>query len=286
MIEPEFDNYMGDDYATIQPPPPPSIQYTNPLMLPVPPPNEISNNKCSEEKKGCPGGKIKNLPLVDESQMPKVKRGRRRRFVVDPKEEIKAIKEKRTKGNSTANKRKNSNPRGNRNSGEDSECNGSEASDDDDDDNDDDYDDKDTGDCNDVGNDIEMTVEGNNPGNAKKNVRESIKKKRNREAAQQFRLRQKIYIKGLEEKLKQGEATQRNLADEIKRSEEINNELKTQISESQNFLMTLVPLIRWNYESMFSVDSQDMNIEQQQYGFPMSAFEGGDANNTEESINK
>lgn len=288
MIEPEFSGYLGDEPVTLHPPPPPPppplMQYSNPVMFTLNPPNDISENNYVEKNEVI-DGKVKNLPLIDESQLPKVKRGRRRRFVVDPNEEIKAIKEKKTKGNNVSNKKK-SRTKGTKNSNEDSGGDSSESSSDEDY-----YDNKDSEDMNETINEMEMTVIGN--GNEKKNVRENIKKKRNREAAQQFRLRQKIYIKGLEEKLKQGEATQKNLAEEIKKSEQLNNELKIQIAESQNFMLSLVPLIRWNYESVFSVDSQSMELDpqqqqqqQQQYGFHMSAYEGTDMCGNEEKENK
>lgn len=299
MIESEFNGYFGDDCVTLQPfqsqqsqtllpqqqqqplqsqaPSLPSIQYPNSVVFPIASPSDVPENVPVEP--AC--GKVKNLPLIDESQLPKVKRGRRRRFVVDPKEEIKAIKEKQTRENSASNKRR-CKAKNDRSPTENSEGNSSESSSDEDY-----YDNKDPEDDNETGNEMDLT-----PGSScvKKNARESIKKKRNREAAQQFRLRQKIYIKGLEEKLKQGEATQKDLAEEIKKSEQINNELKMQIAESQNFLTSLIPLIRWNYESMFSVNSQGFDFgqqqqQQQQSCYPMAVYEGADMSDIKEGEN-
>lgn len=294
MIESEFNGYFGDDCPTLQPfqpqqsqalppqqqqqqqpplppqQPLPSIQYSNSVSFPIASPCETSAEPA--------GGKVKNLPLVDESQLPKVRRGRRRRFVVDPKEEIKAIKEKQTRENNASNKRQ-CKAKNSRNANENGEGNSSESSDEDY------YDSKDADDDTETGNEMDLTPKSN--GGVKKNARESIKKKRNREAAQQFRLRQKIYIKGLEEKLKQGEAIQKDLAEEIKKSEQINSELKMQIAESQNFLTSLIPLIRWNYESMFSVNSPGFDFgQQQQCCYPMAVYEGADMNDIGEDKNE
>lgn len=271
-MEPEVGACFEDDYISFHPPPPLPCLNTETHLRPM----SVEPEKVSSEK-------MKSIALIDESQMPKAKRGRRRRFIVDPKEEIKAIKAKKTKG-STVNKKKSSQKEPLERD-ENNSC--GDNSDEGDGESEESYEyNKNSEDSDNCGSKTQNCTE-------KSSARENIKKKRNREAAQQFRLRQKIYIKDLEEKLRQGETTQLDLIEGIKRYERINNVLRTQIAESQNFITSLIPLIRWNYEAMFPIETQNLVPEQQpqqqqqqqqqENSFPMEAFEGVDIVNLEDN---